>query len=277
MPELPEIETIRAGLTPHLLHRTVQNIHILTPKLRWPIPAIPLRQNLLGQTIQTIYRRGKYLLWSVGRGHQLLHLGMSGQLLFHDPASPANRHDHVIWEFDDKTHLILRDPRRFGALLWIDGDWHHHPLLANLGPEPLEPTFHADHLTGWCQGRQTAIKTLIMQGRVVVGVGNIYANEALFLAGVHPARPAASLTPAACARLTQTIKQVLEAAIRQGGTTLKDYRQSDGKPGYFSVELNVYGRTGQACPVCATPIQSQRLGQRSAFFCPRCQPESHQS
>lgn len=277
MPELPEIETIRAGLTPHLLGRTIQNLSIHTPKLRWPIPIDTLRQNLVGQTIHTLHRRGKYLLWSMHAGHQLIHLGMSGQLLIQNPATPATRHDHVIWEFDDGTHLLLRDPRRFGALLWIEGDWHHHPLLAKLGPEPLEPTFHADHLAAWCRGRRVAIKSLIMQGAVVVGVGNIYANEALFLAGVHPARPAGSLKPEECIRLTCTIKQVLEAAIRQGGTTLRDYRQSDGKPGYFSIELNVYGRTGQTCPICATPIRSQRLGQRSAFFCPRCQPESSQS
>ncbi|MEO5347312.1 MAG: bifunctional DNA-formamidopyrimidine glycosylase/DNA-(apurinic or apyrimidinic site) lyase [Magnetococcus sp. YQC-9] len=270
---LPEVETIRAGLTPRLLGRTVQTLEIRTPKLRWPIPANTLRTALIGQTIRAIFRRGKYLLWSVNSGHQLIHLGMSGQLLVQNPTTPPERHDHAIWRLDDDSQLVLRDPRRFGALLWIEDDWHHHPLLSDLGPEPLESGFHAEHLAHWCRNRRVAIKNLLMNGKVVVGVGNIYAAEALFQAQLHPTRPAASLTWADCQRLSAAVKEVLSAAIQQGGTTLRDYRQSDGKPGYFAVALHVYGRTGEPCVLCTTPIRSLRLGQRSAFFCPRCQPE----
>ncbi|MBF0341475.1 MAG: bifunctional DNA-formamidopyrimidine glycosylase/DNA-(apurinic or apyrimidinic site) lyase [Magnetococcales bacterium] len=272
MPELPEVETIRTGLAPCLIGRQIQALEIRTPKLRWPIPEETLRRHTLHQTIRTLERRGKYLLAACGPGHMLIHLGMSGRLFLLPPDACAERHDHVIWTLDDRTRFCLHDPRRFGALLWIEGEWQGHPLLQELGPEPLEEAFDGDHLYVWSRNRRVAIKTLLMNGRVVVGVGNIYATEALFLAGVHPARPAHWLTRACCGALAEAIRQVLRAAIRQGGTTLRDYRQSDGRPGYFALELQAYGRTGAPCHRCATPIASLRLGQRSAFFCPRCQP-----
>ncbi|MBF0628508.1 MAG: bifunctional DNA-formamidopyrimidine glycosylase/DNA-(apurinic or apyrimidinic site) lyase [Magnetococcales bacterium] len=271
MPELPEVETIRAGLAPVLIGNRIQHLAIHAPKLRWPIPVAQLQQETCNQIIHTLERRGKYLLWGCGSGHILIHLGMSGRLFVQQGARAA--HDHAIWTLENGVRICLHDPRRFGALLWIDGAWQNHPLLAGLGPEPLGERFDADHLHAHCRGRRVAIKTLIMNPRVVVGVGNIYAAEALFLAGVHPARAAQTLSRDDGARLVRAIRQVLQAAIVQGGTTLRDYRQSDGTPGYFALHLNVYGRSGEPCRVCATPIALLRLGQRSAFFCPRCQAE----
>lgn len=272
MPELPEVETIRAGLEPWLIGRTICGIEVHTPKLRWPIPTNELKQRLIGQPIRALSRRGKYLLWTTDTGHLLIHLGMSGRV-FHVKHidRPADPHDHVFWILDDATRICLRDPRRFGAVLWVEGDWRNHPLLVDLGPEPLSADFDAAHLLRWSNRRRVALQTLLMNGRVVVGVGNIYAAEALFCAGLHPARPAHTLTgPEAC-RLVQAIRQVLSQAIEQGGTTLRDYRQSDGSPGYFAVSLQVYGRQKEPCRRCGSPIQRIRLGQRSAFFCPCCQ------
>ncbi|MBF0272542.1 MAG: bifunctional DNA-formamidopyrimidine glycosylase/DNA-(apurinic or apyrimidinic site) lyase [Magnetococcales bacterium] len=272
MPELPEVETIRAGLAPRLTGRVIRSLRIHTPTLRWPIPIQRLELSILGQTIRSVTRRGKYLLWACGTGHVLIHLGMSGRLFTPDPLAPRERHDHVIWTLDDGTLVCLNDPRRFGAVLWIEGDWERHPLLAGLGPEPLEGDFHADHLFDRSRNRRVALQSWLMNAHMVVGVGNIYAAESLFLAGLHPALPAGTLTRSQCAKLVEVVQRVLRAAIEQGGTTLRDYRQSDGRPGYFAVALRVYGRDGAPCPSCGTPIRRMRLGQRSAFYCPCCQP-----
>jgi formamidopyrimidine-DNA glycosylase len=273
MPELPEVETIRAGLTPRLTGRVIRDFQVYTPRLRWPIPVERLRRETVGTPIRALIRRGKYLLWACGTGHVLIHLGMSGRLFIQSAESSRAPHDHVLWTLDDDTRLCLNDPRRFGALLWLEDPWQSHPLLASLGPEPFDPAFDADHLFTICRARRVAIKSLLMNPAVVVGVGNIYAAESLFLAGVHPARAARDLSRDDCQRLVESIQRVLRAAIVQGGTTLRDYRQSDGRPGYFAVSLQVYGRTGQPCPVCGTGILMLRLGQRSAFYCPLCQPE----
>ena len=272
MPELPEVETIRVGLTPLVVGREIRELHIHHPRLRWVIPAEQLTKETVGQTIRAIKRRGKYLLLACGSGHILIHLGMSGRLQRMEADAPNVLHDHVVWLLDDGYQLRLNDPRRFGAVLWVEGEWRDHFLLAKLGPEPLETAFQADYLHQQTKNRRVPIKHLLMNGAVVVGVGNIYASEALFLAKVHPALLAGELSKAQCALLVEAIKQVLNAAIAQGGTTLRDYRQSNGQPGYFAVELQVYGRAQKPCLTCTTPIQTYVSGQRSTFYCPHCQP-----
>lgn len=274
MPELPEVETIRTGLAPRLEGRMPLDIAIHRPDLRWPIPAEALRRGAIGQVIREVSRRGKYLLLSCDAGHQLIHLGMSGRLLWLEAGATPQKHDHVVWTLDDGQRLGLRDPRRFGALLWIPGADHReaHPLLAGLGPEPLSDAFDGAFFHAATRNRRGAIKAFIMNARMVTGVGNIYASEALFSAGIHPSTPAGALCPDQCATLVASIRQVLREAIRQGGTTLRDYRQSDGRLGYFARSLQVYGRADQPCPICRTPIALLRHGHRSAYFCPRCQP-----
>ncbi|MBF0127582.1 MAG: bifunctional DNA-formamidopyrimidine glycosylase/DNA-(apurinic or apyrimidinic site) lyase [Magnetococcales bacterium] len=272
MPELPEVETIRTGLATWLPGRIIRRIEVFTEKLRWPIAATELHTHLTGHTIRNLKRRGKYLLWEVGCGHLLIHLGMSGQLFRDDPERTRALHDHLFWILDDGSRICLHDPRRFGAVMWINGAWEDHPLLAGLGPEPLESGFDAAYLWSRSRGRKMALQSLLMNGRVVVGVGNIYAAEALFQAGLHPTTPAHTLTENAAQRLTTAVRQVLHQAIAQGGTTLRDYRQSDGTPGYFAVSLQVYGREGKPCQRCTTPIVRLRLGQRSTYLCPGCQP-----
>lgn len=269
MPELPEVETTRLGLLPRLQGRTLQRIVVRNPRLRWPIPH-DLDVRLTGHVLQGIARRGKYLLFDFGAATQLVHLGMSGSLRFAEPDEPASLHDHVDWLFDDGTTLRLRDPRRFGAVLWTD-DIATHPLLAHLGPEPLTPAFDAAYLHTQCQRRSAAIKQVIMDAQVVVGVGNIYASEALFHAGIRPTTAARRLTRPACARLVAAIRQVLTAAIAAGGSSLRDYVHSSGEMGYFQLQTRVYGREGLPCKTCATPIRRIVQGQRATFLCPRCQ------
>ena len=270
MPELPEVETTRRGIAPHVIGRRVARIDVYDRRLRWPVPA-DLEARLRGQVIERIDRRSKYLLFHVNAGALLVHLGMTGTLrVFRDPP-PRRTHDHVDIVLDDGTLLRYRDPRRFGAMLWVASTANGHPLLASLGPEPFDAAFDVAYLWRATRTRRTAIKLALMDNRVVTGVGNIYANEALFRAGIRPSTRANRLSKARIARLVDAVRDVLTAAIAKGGSTLRDYVGSDGAAGYFQLEYYVYGRAGEACRVCGAPIAQSRLGQRSAFHCPRCQ------
>lgn len=269
MPELPEVETTRRGLAPHLIGRRVEGLVIRQPMLRWPIPSA-LRDMLPGQRIDEIERRAKYLLVHTRAGSALLHLGMSGSLRVLDANVPICKHDHVDWQLDSGSVLRYTDPRRFGCQLWqMPGEIH--PLLAQLGPEPLSGNFDGDYLWHASRGRSAPVKTFIMDQSIVVGVGNIYAAEALFAAGINPRRAAGEISRNRYAALAEHIKRILEYAITRGGTTLRDFLSPDGAPGYFEQELFAYGRAGEPCKVCATKIRAVRVGQRSTFFCPRCQ------
>ncbi|HLP98691.1 MAG TPA: bifunctional DNA-formamidopyrimidine glycosylase/DNA-(apurinic or apyrimidinic site) lyase [Sideroxyarcus sp.] len=270
MPELPEVETTLRGLAPHLTGQQVATIAIRQPKLRWPIPA-DLPDLLRGQTIRRLRRRAKYLLLEFDHGTLILHLGMSGSLRMLSTPTPHDRHEHFDLMLQNGSVMRLRDPRRFGAVLWHAGDVAQHPLLAALGPEPLEQDFNGDYLYAATRKRSAAIKLVIMDSHVVVGVGNIYANEALFRAGIRPQLAAGKLGKERCARLSAAIKEVLQAAIRKGGSSLRDYVDSDGKQGYFQQEYFVYGRAGAACRRCGKSIRQLRQGQRSTFYCPACQ------
>ncbi len=272
MPELPEVETCRQGLIPHILHHTISNVIVRNPNLRWPIPA-KLKHHLQHQKITAITRRGKYLLFTLSSSATLLlHLGMSGRIRIVPIETPIQKHDHVDIILDNGTCIRFNDSRRFGSLLWTDADPMQHSLLIQLGPEPLEANFNANYLHTILIKRSQAIKLAIMDSHTVVGVGNIYANEALFLSGIHPHRPAKSLTKNECQHLVKNIKKVLQAAIKAGGTTLRDFISVDGKPGYFQQTLLVYGRAGEPCTQCGTVLQESRLGQRSTVFCLTCQP-----
>ena len=270
MPELPEVETSRRGIAPLVSGRQVAAVKVRQPRLRWPVPA-ELAAILPGQTLQRVHRRGKYLLLAFPQGTLILHLGMSGSLRVLDSASAPGRHDHFDLVFAGGRCLRLRDPRRFGAVLWTEQAPEQHPLLAHLGPEPLGPEFSAERLYRLaCAGRRP-VKSFVMDSEVVVGVGNIYANEALFLAGIHPQRPCNRISLARYQCLADAIRQVLGRAIEAGGTTLRDFQQEDGRPGYFAQSLQVYGRAGEPCPQCAAPLRQRRIGQRSSFYCPACQ------
>ena len=270
MPELPEVETTRRGIAPHVTGRTVAGVVVRQPALRWPVPA-DLEHCLRGQTVTEVGRRAKYLLLGFRSGTLILHLGMSGTLRILMQQEPAGPHDHVDLIFDDASCLRLRDPRRFGAVLWTTEEPASHRLLRNLGPEPLGGGFDGDYLYQHSRGRRIAIKQFLMDGRVVVGVGNIYACEALYLAEIHPARAAGSISLPRYRRLADAIRERLQLAISCGGTTLRDFRSSSGQPGYFQQQLNVYGRAGEPCAGCAATIRQIRQGQRSTFYCGRCQ------
>lgn len=270
MPELPEVETTRRGIEPHLLGQRIDQFVVRQPKLRWPVPAEIQRLN--GASIDAVQRRGKYLLLETRQGTALMHLGMSGSLRICAADLAAEKHDHVDMLLANGTALRLRDPRRFGAVLWA-GCGEFHPLLANLGIEPLTDEFTAEYLLKRAHGRQVSIKEFIMNSHIVVGVGNIYANEALFMAGIHPRRFAGQVSLLELRKLVVAIKTVLARAIEQGGTTLRDFVREDGQTGYFQIELQVYGRTNQACVKCGSLIQQIRQGQRSTWYCPHCQPE----
>ena len=269
MPELPEVETTRRGLAPHLVGRTVIALDIRQPRLRWPIPD-SLRLSLPGQRIDAVERRAKYLLVHTEVGSAVLHLGMSGALRVLPAATPIGAHDHVDWRLDSGLVLRYTDPRRFGSQLW-QRRGEIHPLLVGLGPEPLSEEFDGDHLWLRSRGRSAAVKVLLMDQAIVVGVGNIYAAEALFAAGIHPKRAAGSVSRARYAHLAAEVKRILTHAITRGGTTLRDFISPDGVPGYFEQELFVYGRAGQPCKACGAPIRVIALGQRSTFYCPHCQ------
>jgi formamidopyrimidine-DNA glycosylase len=271
MPELPEVETTRRGIAPHVHGRRVARIDVYDSRLRWPVPA-DLDARTRGATIERIDRRSKYLLFRLGATTLIVHLGMTGTLRVFAPGtapSPA-KHDHVDIVLDDGTLLRFRDPRRFGAMLFARDDLSH-PLLDALGPEPFDVAFDADHLWRATRNRRAPVKLVLMDNHVVCGVGNIYANEALFRAGIRPSVRANRLSKPRLARLVDAVRDVLTAAIAKGGSTLRDYVGSDGSAGYFQLEYFVYGRTGDACRVCGTSIRESRLGARSSFYCPRCQ------
>ncbi len=270
MPELPEVETTRRGLAPHIEGRTILAFTARVPKLRLPL-AGDLAVQLAGRRIAEVARRGKYLLVRCDAGTLVIHLGMTGHLRLVPAGTPAGRHDHVELLLDNRQLLRLTDPRKFGTLLWTATDPLRHPLLASLGPEPLEPGFDGVYLYSKSRGRRVAVKPFLMDSRVVVGVGNIYASEALFRAGVDPATPAGVLSEAACAELAEAVRSVLEEAIAQGGTTLEAFLVGEERPGYFRLKLAVYGRAGERCIRCGSAILSSRLGGRSTCWCPVCQ------
>ena len=269
MPELPEVETTRRGIAPYLEGCRVLDVVIRQRKLRWPIPVV-VRRKLRGQIIEHVDRRAKYLLAHTSAGTAIMHLGMSGSLRVLKPDAPIGTHDHFDWHMDSGKILRFTDPRRFGSLLW-QAPGETHPLLANLGPEPLSEDFDGDYLWRKSRGRSASVKIFLMDQNIVVGVGNIYASEALFAAGIHPGRAAGSISRARYARLADEVKRILAYAIKRGGTTLRDFINPDGAPGYFEQELFVYGRGGEPCKVCGTPIRVITQGRRSTFFCPRCQ------
>ena len=269
MPELPEVEVTRRGMLP-LLQQQVREVVIRNPALRWPIPA-DLPQLLAGSQLQALDRRGKYILARFDSGTVILHLGMSGRLCLLARNEAPAKHDHFDIHFTGGQVLRLRDPRRFGAVLWAGAQPHKHVLLEALGPEPLEAAFTGDRLYRETRSRSAPIKNVIMDSHLVVGVGNIYASESLFRAGIHPNTPANKLSRARCERLVTEIKATLQDALEAGGSSLRDFFGADGNPGYFQQAYFVYGRTGQPCKVCGKPIRLLRLGQRSTFYCTACQ------
>ncbi|MEE9157175.1 MAG: bifunctional DNA-formamidopyrimidine glycosylase/DNA-(apurinic or apyrimidinic site) lyase [Gammaproteobacteria bacterium] len=270
MPELPEVETALRGIRPYVIGEPVAQVVVRDPRLRWPIPKA-LGAELPAQTIVRIIRRGKYLLLYGQTGCAILHLGMSGSLRIFPAKTAPEKHDHVDIVFTNGTLLRLRDPRRFGALLWTRGDPLAHPLLANLGPEPWDPAFNGAYLHQRARHRRLPVKSFVMDSRTVAGVGNIYANEALHLAGIHPARRAGRIAHRRYDALVEAIRTVLDAAIAQGGTTLRDFVDSAGRAGYFKQRLRVYHRAGKPCPSCHAPIRQRSIGQRTTFFCSSCQ------
>ncbi|MFZ5593605.1 MAG: bifunctional DNA-formamidopyrimidine glycosylase/DNA-(apurinic or apyrimidinic site) lyase [Pseudomonadota bacterium] len=270
MPELPEVETTRRGIAPYLVGRRIARVIVRNARLRHPVSPLLVRE-APGQILQSVDRRGKYLLLRCPKGSVIIHLGMSGSLRVLPADVPPERHDHVDIVLDNGHMLRLRDPRRFGSVVWTRQDALQHALLCDLGPEPLSDGFNGDHLYRRSRGRRLAVKQFIMDHHIVTGVGNIYASEALFLAGIHPAREAGRIAPERYERLAAGIRQVLEQAIAQGGTTLRDFYNGEGKPGYFQQQLKVYGRAGQPCASCGRAVVQTRQGQRSSFYCPVCQ------
>ncbi len=271
MPELPEVETTRRGISPHVIGRRIVSVDVRNPSLRIPVPdeVCALAQS----TIVSVDRRAKYLLLRLDTGQLIIHLGMSGSLRISASNDPPRKHDHVVLSLDSGQELRFHDPRRFGLIDWLPStaDVMAHKLLSHLGPEPLSDAFTSDTLVTAAHGRKLAIKLLIMNNAVVVGVGNIYACEALFLAGIHPTRVASRVSKSRMEKLTMAIKDRLAYAIERGGTTLRDFVGGDGEPGYFAQELNVYGREGEACKNCESIITRKVIGQRSTFYCPTCQ------
>jgi formamidopyrimidine-DNA glycosylase len=276
MPELPEVEITRRGLLP-LVNSTVANVVIRNASMRWPIPA-HLPETLLNQKLIGLTRRAKYILAEFtqpqGSGTLLLHLGMSGRISLLDRNYPPEKHDHFDIAFNDGRVLRLRDPRRFGAVLWAGHNPNAHTLLMALGPEPLDNVFNAKYLHQQLASRSAAIKIAIMDAHTVVGVGNIYASESLFRARIHPETPAKTLTLKQCTTLVSEIKDTLNAALNAGGSSISDFFGVDGNIGYFQQEYFAYGRTDEPCKVCSKPIKCIRLGQRSTFFCAICQPQN---
>jgi formamidopyrimidine-DNA glycosylase len=270
MPELPEVETTRRGLLPHVLGRRFSHAVVRNPNLRWPVPK-DLDRRVRGEEVLAIRRRGKYLLFDLPKGHLLVHLGMSGRLTVVPEDLPPRIHDHVDLQMENHKALRFTDPRRFGAMLWVKSPAESHVLLEGLGLEPLDEGFTGKLLYDRSRGRKVAIKQFLMNGRVLTGVGNIYASEALFAAGIHPLRIAGRISLARYEKLATAIRVTLERALAAGGTTLRDFVSAEGEPGYFQNESRVYGREGKPCRVCGTKIRALRQGQRSTFYCPRCQ------
>lgn len=270
MPELPEVETTLQGIIPHLKQQRISEVVVRQFNLRWPIPA-DIAACLVGETIIELQRRGKYLLLHTQTGTLIIHLGMSGHLrILLEPTMP-NRHDHVDILLHNQKTLRYTDPRRFGSLLWMIGNVHDHPLLKKLGVEPLSKDFSGKYLWSCSQNKVVPIKALLMDHHIVTGIGNIYATEALFAVGIHPALPAKTVSVARLTQLVKESKQILRQAIKRGGTTLKDFSDSNGKPGYFSNQLKVYGRHGQPCVQCQAPLHVMRIRQRSTVYCKHCQ------
>jgi formamidopyrimidine-DNA glycosylase len=270
MPELPEVEVCRLGITPHIISQQVTKVIVRDKRLRWPIPDEV--SSVEGLQVLAVDRRSKYLLLRFPTGTLLLHLGMSGTVRVIKKSTPIVKHDHFDLVFANNKVLRLNDPRRFGAVLWFESDEDELGLLTKLGPEPLSNNFTNGYLFNKAKNRKVPIKTFLMNNHIVVGVGNIYANEALFQAGINPTTKAGEISEQQFDKLTKIIKQVLSAAIKQGGTTLKDFTQADGRPGYFAQSLLVYGRAGQECVTCQTILEEIRQSNRSSVFCPRCQP-----
>lgn len=270
MPELPEVEITRRGIAAAVTAGTVTNVVVRNAQLRWPIPAA-LSKTLIGSQFERVDRRAKFLLLRNNRGTLIAHLGMSGSMRILPVDTAPRKHDHVDIGFDSGQMLRFTDPRRFGCMLWTRRDPLRHRLLVSLGPEPLDAGFDGSYLYRSARGRRASIKQHIMNGAVVVGVGNIYASEALFLAGINPRRAAGRVGPARMAALADAIRQVLSDAIAVGGTTLRDFSGGDGEPGYFQLHLRVYGREGQPCERCGAAVRRIVQGQRSSFYCPRCQ------
>lgn len=269
MPELPEVETTLRGIQPFIENQVIQQLTIRQLHLRWPVPKANL-QKLIGYTINQVKRRGKYLLLMTDLGTIILHLGMSGRLRILDTPTIANKHDHIDIAFSNGNILRFTDPRRFGSLLWAT-DPLLHPLLKNLGIEPLSRYFTPHFLQQRLHNKSLAIKSALMDQHIIVGIGNIYMTEALFIAGIHPATSAKTLSLTQLKKLVSAIKTILRRAIKKGGTTLKDFLNSQGKPGYFNQALQVYGRAGLPCLSCQTSLQSMRIGQRSTVYCNHCQ------
>ncbi|MCK9394650.1 MAG: bifunctional DNA-formamidopyrimidine glycosylase/DNA-(apurinic or apyrimidinic site) lyase [Methylobacter sp.] len=270
MPELPEVETTCRGIAPHIEGQSIKQVIVRQPKLRWPVPET-LNQDLTGLRIQSVSRRAKYLLFSTASGTVLLHLGMSGNLRIMSSGQAAGKHDHVDFVFTDETVLRFNDPRRFGAVLWTTAPAAEHQLLKDLGPEPLLSGFNGELLYSLSRNRKIAVKSFIMDSHIVVGVGNIYANEALFMSGILPTRQAGKVSLARYQKLAECIRVVLQQAILQGGTTLRDFVNEAGKPGYFQQQLKVYGRAGLPCAICNQPLTEIRIANRSTVFCDHCQ------
>jgi formamidopyrimidine-DNA glycosylase len=268
MPELPEVETTCRGIRPYMEGATIRAVQVRQPRLRWPVPAEV--QALSRARVLAVRRRAKFVLIDLPKGQLLLHLGMSGSLRVVPSGTPPGKHDHLDLQLDTGLSVRLNDPRRFGAVLW-SAKPDTHPLLAGLGPEPLGPDFSGQWLAARAEGRRQSVKTFIMDNHTVVGVGNIYAQESLFAAGIHPSRQAGRVSGARYERLADAIRVVLARAIEAGGTTLRDFARVDGQPGYFAQALSVYGRGGEPCLACGTPLKATRHGQRATCYCPRCQ------
>lgn len=271
MPELPEVETTRRAIRPHIVGRRIVSFVVRERRLRLPVP-LELKCLLPGRTIFDVGRRAKYLLLKMmPNGIVVLHLGMSGHLRILTPIPPPFKHDHLDIVMDDGSCLRLTDPRRFSCCLWYPDEELLETFLGSIGPEPFDTKFTAPYLYALTRRRRTAIKNLLMNARIVAGVGNIYANEALFEAGIHPRRAAYRISQQRYMVLIEALKQVMKAAISAGGTTLRDFKNPNGKPGYFTRQLAVYGRAGEPCPRCATPLKTIRLNNRSTFYCAKCQ------
>lgn len=269
MPELPEVEVCRQGIEPHILNQAVSDVIVRNANMRWPIT--PTISDITGEEILSVSRRAKYLLLETSKGILMLHLGMSGAIRVISKDTPVIKHDHFDLVFENGLALRLNDPRRFGSVLWVTDDIQDHPLINKLGPEPLSSDFKDDYLFEKSRHKTVAIKTFLMNNHIVVGVGNIYANESLFKAGIDPRKSAGKVSKKRYTALTSHIKETLSNAIKQGGTTLKDFTQSDGKPGYFAQELLVYGRGGKDCFVCKNKLKEIKQAGRATVFCPHCQ------
>jgi formamidopyrimidine-DNA glycosylase len=270
MPELPEVETTRRGLLPHVMGHHIAEVRVYDPRLRWRVPS-SLPGEVADRRIDALDRRSKYLLFRLGPDALIVHLGMTGSLRAFRHAPERRPHDHVDVVLDTGTVLRYHDPRRFGAVLFARAPVEQHPLLARLGPEPFDPAFDSTYLAGVTKRRRAAIKLALMDNRLVTGIGNIYANESLFRAGVRPTIGAHRVTRARLSRLVDEVRATLSEAIAKGGSTLRDYVDTDGEPGYFQLDYYVYGRGGEPCRVCGTPVRAVRQGGRASYYCPRCQ------